>query len=72
MVCSNNSVISKHIRLSGFGLDIVLHVEMSALYRFGLLSDEPVPHANTILEALAKHLEAKLSYGKILTSISFS
>lgn len=36
-----------------------------------MLSEEPVPHANTILEALAKHLETKLSYGKIWT-ISFS
>lgn len=31
--------------------------------RLGMLSEEPVPHANTILAAVAKHLEAKLSYG---------
>uniref|UniRef100_A0A672RMY0 Alpha-aminoadipic semialdehyde synthase, mitochondrial-like n=1 Tax=Sinocyclocheilus grahami TaxID=75366 RepID=A0A672RMY0_SINGR len=30
----------------------------------GLLSEEPVPHAETILAAVAKHLEAKLSFAK--------
>ncbi len=30
----------------------------------GMLSEEPVPHADTILAAVAKHLEAKLSFGK--------
>ncbi|MCJ8735980.1 hypothetical protein PDJAM_G00253660 [Pangasius djambal] len=37
---------------------------MQTLKWFGMLSEEPVPHANTILEALAKHLEAKLSFDK--------
>uniref|UniRef100_A0AAQ5ZIL4 Saccharopine dehydrogenase (NAD(+), L-glutamate-forming) n=1 Tax=Amphiprion ocellaris TaxID=80972 RepID=A0AAQ5ZIL4_AMPOC len=31
---------------------------------FGMLSDESVPHADSILAALAKHLEAKLSFDK--------
>lgn len=31
--------------------------------RLGMLSEEPVPHADTILAAVAKHLEAKLAYG---------
>uniref|UniRef100_A0A8C1VIM7 Aminoadipate-semialdehyde synthase n=1 Tax=Cyprinus carpio TaxID=7962 RepID=A0A8C1VIM7_CYPCA len=32
--------------------------------RLGMLSEEPVPHAETILAAVAKHLEAKLSFAK--------
>uniref|UniRef100_A0A3B3ZUY8 Uncharacterized protein n=1 Tax=Periophthalmus magnuspinnatus TaxID=409849 RepID=A0A3B3ZUY8_9GOBI len=32
--------------------------------RFGMLSDEVVPHADSVLGALTKHLEAKLSFGK--------
>uniref|UniRef100_A0A8C2K019 Aminoadipate-semialdehyde synthase n=1 Tax=Cyprinus carpio TaxID=7962 RepID=A0A8C2K019_CYPCA len=32
--------------------------------RLGMLSEEPVPHADTILAAVAKHLEAKLSFAK--------
>uniref|UniRef100_A0A8C1JHI3 Aminoadipate-semialdehyde synthase n=1 Tax=Cyprinus carpio TaxID=7962 RepID=A0A8C1JHI3_CYPCA len=32
--------------------------------RLGMLSEEPVPHADTILAAVAKHLEAKLSFGE--------
>uniref|UniRef100_A0A8C5H9U9 Saccharopine dehydrogenase (NAD(+), L-glutamate-forming) n=1 Tax=Gouania willdenowi TaxID=441366 RepID=A0A8C5H9U9_GOUWI len=32
--------------------------------KFGMLSDEPVPHADSVLAALTKHLEAKLSFGK--------
>uniref|UniRef100_A0A673GTT2 Alpha-aminoadipic semialdehyde synthase, mitochondrial-like n=1 Tax=Sinocyclocheilus rhinocerous TaxID=307959 RepID=A0A673GTT2_9TELE len=32
--------------------------------RLGMLSEEPVPHADAILAAVAKHLEAKLSFGK--------
>lgn len=55
--------------LSGFGLDLVIHAAMFVFFRFGMLSEEPVPHADNILEALAKHLEAKLSYGKLRTSI---
>uniref|UniRef100_A0A4W6DSN0 Aminoadipate-semialdehyde synthase n=1 Tax=Lates calcarifer TaxID=8187 RepID=A0A4W6DSN0_LATCA len=31
---------------------------------FGMLSDEPVPQADSVLAALAKHLEAKLSFDK--------
>uniref|UniRef100_A0A671V3K1 Aminoadipate-semialdehyde synthase n=1 Tax=Sparus aurata TaxID=8175 RepID=A0A671V3K1_SPAAU len=31
---------------------------------FGMLSDEPVPHADSVLTALTKHLEAKLSFVK--------
>ncbi|XP_040894039.1 alpha-aminoadipic semialdehyde synthase, mitochondrial [Toxotes jaculatrix] len=37
---------------------------MDTLRWFGMLSDEPVPHADSILAALAKHLEAKLSFDK--------
>lgn len=29
-----------------------------------MLSDESVPHADSVLAALAKHLEAKLSFGE--------
>lgn len=39
--------------------------------RLGMLSEEPVPHADTILAALAKHLEAKLSFGKDPAALSF-
>lgn len=52
----------------GFGLDLVNHVEMFVPSRLGMLTEEPVPHADTMLEALAKHLEVKLSYGKLWTS----
>uniref|UniRef100_A0A3Q2YVJ0 Aminoadipate-semialdehyde synthase n=1 Tax=Hippocampus comes TaxID=109280 RepID=A0A3Q2YVJ0_HIPCM len=31
--------------------------------RFGMLSDDVVPHADSVLTALSKHLEAKLSFG---------
>ncbi|XP_068595338.1 alpha-aminoadipic semialdehyde synthase, mitochondrial [Brachionichthys hirsutus] len=31
---------------------------------YGMLGDEPVPHADSVLAALAKHLETKLSYNK--------
>uniref|UniRef100_A0A4W6DSP3 Aminoadipate-semialdehyde synthase n=1 Tax=Lates calcarifer TaxID=8187 RepID=A0A4W6DSP3_LATCA len=34
------------------------------VFRFGMLSDEPVPQADSVLAALAKHLEAKLSFDK--------
>ncbi|XP_023124477.1 alpha-aminoadipic semialdehyde synthase, mitochondrial [Amphiprion ocellaris] len=37
---------------------------MDTLRWFGMLSDESVPHADSILAALAKHLEAKLSFDK--------
>uniref|UniRef100_A0A8C5HAP5 Alpha-aminoadipic semialdehyde synthase, mitochondrial n=1 Tax=Gouania willdenowi TaxID=441366 RepID=A0A8C5HAP5_GOUWI len=37
---------------------------MNSLRWFGMLSDEPVPHADSVLAALTKHLEAKLSFGK--------
>ncbi|XP_066580132.1 alpha-aminoadipic semialdehyde synthase, mitochondrial [Amia ocellicauda] len=37
---------------------------MEMLNWFDMLSDEPVPQAETILDALTKHLEAKLSFGK--------
>uniref|UniRef100_A0A4W4GWA8 Saccharopine dehydrogenase (NAD(+), L-glutamate-forming) n=1 Tax=Electrophorus electricus TaxID=8005 RepID=A0A4W4GWA8_ELEEL len=37
---------------------------MSCFSRFGMLSEEPMPHADTILAALAKHMETKLSFGK--------
>uniref|UniRef100_A0A8C6MIA3 Aminoadipate-semialdehyde synthase n=1 Tax=Nothobranchius furzeri TaxID=105023 RepID=A0A8C6MIA3_NOTFU len=32
--------------------------------RFGMLSDEAVPHADSVLAALAKHLENRLSFGE--------
>ncbi|XP_005799818.1 alpha-aminoadipic semialdehyde synthase, mitochondrial [Xiphophorus maculatus] len=37
---------------------------MDTLRWLGMLSDDAVPHADTILAALAKHLEAKLSFAK--------
>ncbi|XP_036962004.1 alpha-aminoadipic semialdehyde synthase, mitochondrial [Acanthopagrus latus] len=37
---------------------------MDSLRWFGMLSDEPVPHADSVLAALTKHLEAKLSFEK--------
>lgn len=37
---------------------------MQSLRWLGMLSEEPVPHADTILAAVAKHLEAKLAYAK--------
>lgn len=49
-----------------------IHVDPFVFSRFGLLSEEPVPHANTILEALAKHFETKLSFGKPRTSSCFN
>ncbi|XP_034033204.1 alpha-aminoadipic semialdehyde synthase, mitochondrial isoform X1 [Thalassophryne amazonica] len=39
-------------------------VGMDSLRWFGVLSGDPVPHADSILTALAKHLEAKMSYSK--------
>ncbi|XP_054632290.1 alpha-aminoadipic semialdehyde synthase, mitochondrial isoform X2 [Dunckerocampus dactyliophorus] len=36
--------------------------KMDCLRWFGMLSDEPVPHADSVLMALSKHLEAKLSF----------
>ncbi|XP_017290871.1 alpha-aminoadipic semialdehyde synthase, mitochondrial [Kryptolebias marmoratus] len=37
---------------------------MDTLRWFGMLSDELVPHADSILSALAKHLETRLSFDK--------
>ncbi|CAN9498807.1 unnamed protein product [Ophioblennius macclurei] len=37
---------------------------MESLRWFGMLSDDPVPHADSVLAALTKHLEAKLSFDK--------
>lgn len=37
---------------------------MESLRWFGMLSDEAVPHADSILTALTKHLEVKLSFDK--------
>lgn len=37
---------------------------MDTLRWLGMLSDDAVPHAHTILAALAKHLETKLSFAK--------
>ncbi|XP_061108202.1 alpha-aminoadipic semialdehyde synthase, mitochondrial-like [Conger conger] len=37
---------------------------MESLKWFGMLSGEPVPRADSILDAVTKHLEAKLSYVK--------
>uniref|UniRef100_A0A2D4HX81 Alpha-aminoadipic semialdehyde synthase, mitochondrial n=2 Tax=Micrurus lemniscatus lemniscatus TaxID=129467 RepID=A0A2D4HX81_MICLE len=36
--------------------------QLEAVEWLGLLGDEPVPTAHSIVEALAKHMEAKLSY----------
>ena len=35
-----------------------------------MLSDELVPHADSNLAALAKHLEAKLSFGELTDCIN--
>uniref|UniRef100_A0A8C6SN50 Aminoadipate-semialdehyde synthase n=1 Tax=Neogobius melanostomus TaxID=47308 RepID=A0A8C6SN50_9GOBI len=43
---------------------IVSGLCLFSVLRFGMLSEEVVPHAETVLEALAKHLEVKLPYGK--------
>ncbi|XP_076028110.1 alpha-aminoadipic semialdehyde synthase, mitochondrial [Genypterus blacodes] len=37
---------------------------MDSLRWLGMLSDEPVPQADSVLAALAKHLEAKLTFDK--------
>ncbi|XP_042563399.1 alpha-aminoadipic semialdehyde synthase, mitochondrial isoform X2 [Clupea harengus] len=37
---------------------------MEMLKEFGMLSEEPVPHADSILGAVAKHLEARLGFDK--------
>uniref|UniRef100_A0AAV2KPY1 Alpha-aminoadipic semialdehyde synthase, mitochondrial n=1 Tax=Knipowitschia caucasica TaxID=637954 RepID=A0AAV2KPY1_KNICA len=37
---------------------------METLRWFGMLGEEVVPHADSVLTALAKHLEVKLSFGK--------
>uniref|UniRef100_A0ACB8FQ64 Uncharacterized protein n=1 Tax=Sphaerodactylus townsendi TaxID=933632 RepID=A0ACB8FQ64_9SAUR len=37
--------------------------QLEALEWLGLLGDEPVPRADSIVGALAKHMEAKLSFG---------
>ncbi|XP_007441458.2 alpha-aminoadipic semialdehyde synthase, mitochondrial-like [Python bivittatus] len=37
--------------------------QLEAVEWLGLLGDEPVPTAHSIVNALAKHMEAKLSYG---------
>ncbi|XP_029953110.1 alpha-aminoadipic semialdehyde synthase, mitochondrial [Salarias fasciatus] len=37
---------------------------MASLRWFGMLSDEPVPHADSVLTALTRHLEDKLSFDK--------
>uniref|UniRef100_A0A7N8WTS4 Aminoadipate-semialdehyde synthase n=1 Tax=Mastacembelus armatus TaxID=205130 RepID=A0A7N8WTS4_9TELE len=34
------------------------------VFRFGMLSDEPVPPAESVLAALTKHLEVKLAFGE--------
>lgn len=31
-----------------------------------MLSDDSVPHADSVLGALTKHLEAKLSFGELI------
>lgn len=36
------------------------------LLRLGLLGDEQVPRAESVVDALSKYLAAKLSYGKPL------
>ncbi|XP_023811207.1 alpha-aminoadipic semialdehyde synthase, mitochondrial isoform X4 [Oryzias latipes] len=40
------------------------HFKMETLRWFGMLGDDSVPYAESILAAVAKHLEAKLSYDK--------
>uniref|UniRef100_A0AAQ5Y742 Saccharopine dehydrogenase (NAD(+), L-glutamate-forming) n=1 Tax=Amphiprion ocellaris TaxID=80972 RepID=A0AAQ5Y742_AMPOC len=50
--------------MSGFVKLGLINSEPSPILQFGMLSDESVPHADSILAALAKHLEAKLSFDK--------
>lgn len=33
-------------------------------FRLGMLGDEAVPHADSLLDALTKHLEVKLAFGE--------
>ncbi|RVE71268.1 hypothetical protein OJAV_G00050070 [Oryzias javanicus] len=40
------------------------HFKMDTLRWFGMLGDESVPYAESVLAAVAKHLEAKLSFDK--------
>lgn len=63
MVRSETEHINTDTSLSEFVLDPVIQVFVPS--RFEMLSEEPVPHANTILEAFTKHLEAKLAFGKL-------
>ncbi len=37
------------------------------VFRLRMLSEESVPQADSVLAALAKHLEVKLSFGEIQT-----
>uniref|UniRef100_A0A8C2K1K1 Aminoadipate-semialdehyde synthase n=1 Tax=Cyprinus carpio TaxID=7962 RepID=A0A8C2K1K1_CYPCA len=45
-------------------LKVIQKYFFNIFIRLGMLSEEPVPHADTILAAVAKHLEAKLSFAK--------
>lgn len=45
-------------------LDLELTQPSLILRRLGLLGDEQVPQAESLVDALSKHLAVKLSYGK--------
>uniref|UniRef100_A0A8C1QDP3 Aminoadipate-semialdehyde synthase n=1 Tax=Cyprinus carpio TaxID=7962 RepID=A0A8C1QDP3_CYPCA len=47
-----------------FSIQLIKWRFFNIFIRLGMLSEEPVPHADTILAAVAKHLEAKLSFAK--------
>ncbi|KAM7397303.1 hypothetical protein PAMP_020287 [Pampus punctatissimus] len=61
--------LSSSISQDAFEEAVYQHIEkddfrMDSLRWFGMLSDDSVPHADNILTALTKHLEAKLSFDK--------
>lgn len=65
----NQIGLSSSVSHDAFEEAIYDHIEkddfrMETLRWFGMLSDESVPQADSVLAALTKHLEAKLSFNK--------
>ncbi|CAB1414611.1 unnamed protein product [Pleuronectes platessa] len=61
--------LSSSLSQAAFEEAVYEHIEkddfrMDSLRWFGMLSDEAVPQADSVLAALTKHLEAKLSFNK--------
>uniref|UniRef100_A0A665TR00 Alpha-aminoadipic semialdehyde synthase, mitochondrial n=1 Tax=Echeneis naucrates TaxID=173247 RepID=A0A665TR00_ECHNA len=54
--------VYEQIGKDDFRMDTLFFFVCFCAFRFGMLSDESVPQAESILAALAKHLEAKLSF----------